>query len=85
MKYDNINNEVSAWRERFPQYEYRSQDECIALKMEFIRFGCHCDLEPNMIPDGCVIDDGRPFDCVHAEALVREGKGTRKWHLSNGR
>lgn len=24
--------EVKAWRERFPQYEYRAQDDCVALK-----------------------------------------------------
>jgi len=30
------------------------------------RWGCHCDLEPGMEPDGCVIDDGRSGDCVYA-------------------
>ena len=24
--------EIAAWRERFPQYTYRPQDECVALK-----------------------------------------------------
>lgn len=24
--------EVLAWRERFPQYTYRKQDDCVALK-----------------------------------------------------
>ncbi len=38
-------------------------------------YGCHCDLEPHMKPDGCVIDEGRNSDCVYAKKLVREGKG----------
>jgi hypothetical protein len=29
-------------------------------------FGCHCDLEPHMIPDGCVIDTGKIHDCAYA-------------------
>jgi len=33
---------------------------------EPVAFGCHCDLEPGMKPDGCVLDEGRPDDCVYA-------------------
>lgn len=29
-------------------------------------YGCHCDLEEGQAPDACVIDQGRPNDCVHA-------------------
>ena len=25
--------ELSAWKARFPQYEYRKQDECVALRL----------------------------------------------------
>jgi len=31
-----------------------------------IKYGCHCDLDPEMDPDGCVLDLGRPNDCVYA-------------------
>lgn len=31
------------------------------------KWGCHCDLEEGMVPDGCVMDDGRPQDCVYAK------------------
>ena len=31
-----------------------------------VAYGCHCDLEPHMQPDGCVIDTGRRQDCVYA-------------------
>lgn len=37
-------------------------------------YGCHCDLEPNQSPDGCVIDEGRINDCVYAKILSKEGK-----------
>lgn len=40
-----------------------------------LRYGCHCDLEPGMKPDGCVLDEGRSFDCVNAQRLVDAGKG----------
>ena len=36
--------------------------------------GCHVDLEPGQAPDGCVLDDHRPQDCVYARALLRDGK-----------
>ena len=36
--------------------------------------GCHIDLEPNMMPDGCVLDDGTPYNCIYAQSLLREGK-----------
>lgn len=26
-------NELAAWRARFPAYEYRPQDECVALRL----------------------------------------------------
>jgi len=37
-------------------------------------YGCHCDLCDGDEPDECVIDTGRPDDCVEAMWLVREGK-----------
>lgn len=42
------------------------------------QFGCHCDLDPGMRPDDCVLDYGQPSECVHAMRLVSEGKN--KWH-----
>lgn len=38
-------------------------------------YGCHLELEGDMQPDGCVIDDGHPDDCYVARDLVRQGKG----------
>jgi hypothetical protein len=32
-------------------------------------WGCHCDIESmdeGFQPDGCVIDDGRPQDCIYS-------------------
>ena len=28
------------------------------------KFGCHCDLENGQVPDSCVLDTGKPEDCV---------------------
>jgi hypothetical protein len=40
-----------------------------------MKFGCHCDLEPGMPPDGCVLDDGLPELCAYARKLISEDKG----------
>lgn len=32
-------------------------------------YGCHCDLEEDMEPDGCVIDEGNRLDCVYARRI----------------
>lgn len=29
-----LNNQLAAWQERFPQYEYRPQDGCVALRLD---------------------------------------------------
>lgn len=42
-----------------------------------VPYGCHCDLEPRMQPDKCVLDQGSIHDCILAENLVRDGK--TKW------
>lgn len=36
------------------------------------KYGCHCDLEEGMEPDGCVLDYGKPEDCVYAR--LRDSK-----------
>ena len=74
MDLQTLENEVLAWRKRFPQHEYRAQDDCVALKFDHA-YGCHCDLDPGMKPDKCVLDEGRSFDCTKAQQLLREGKG----------
>lgn len=35
-------------------------------------FGCHCDLEPGMKPDDCVIDQGVRSSCVIALRIERK-------------
>lgn len=48
-----------------------------ALKSEnpSVRYGCHCDLEPGMEPDGCVLDE----NCPHPRPSGSGGtKGTMK-------
>ena len=41
---------------------------------EPVPHGCHVDLDDDMEPDGCVLDEGSPRKCVHADRLLREGK-----------
>jgi hypothetical protein len=31
-KVERLKSEVAAWNERFPQYKYRAQDDCVALR-----------------------------------------------------
>lgn len=37
-----------------------------------LRYGCHCDLEPHMTPDGCVIDDNERYNCIYAKHIDRK-------------
>lgn len=32
-------------------------------------YGCHCDLEEGMEPDGCVIDSGERHHCIYAKDI----------------
>ena len=41
---------------------------------EPVKYGCHCDLAEGMEPDGCVIDEGRPQDCLYAQRLGSKDK-----------
>lgn len=47
---------ISQWCKNLPKIEY----------------GCYCDLEPDMKPDGCVIDEGSFQDCIFAEKDMRK-------------
>lgn len=40
-------------------------------KEQDLAYGCHCDLEPGMQPDGCVLDEGSPDDCVKARGITK--------------
>jgi hypothetical protein len=41
-------------------------------QIDNIRYGCHCDLEQGMQPDGCVIDDGTLSLCHYAKPGMRK-------------
>jgi hypothetical protein len=41
-------------------------------KLAGVKYGCHCDLEEGMKPDGCVIDSGRISDCIYAREGMRK-------------
>ena len=44
------------------------------------QYGCHCDLEPHMTPDGCVFDEGRPQDCSMTRLITRKEE-CKYWKL----
>ena len=37
-----------------------------------LRYGCYCELEPHMEPDGCVLDEDRQQDCIYAKHGMRK-------------
>ena len=49
----------------------------MAKEQKSCPFGCHCDLEPGMEPDGCVLDENAPHHCIYAQKLLDNGK--TKW------
>lgn len=34
-----------------------------------VSYGCHCDLEPGMEPDDCVIERGSRHECVYSKSI----------------
>ena len=41
-------------------------------RLKEVRYGCYCDLEPHMEPDGCVIDTEEYHYCVYAKKGMRK-------------
>lgn len=50
----------------------RSDIKSALSAMASVKFGCHCDLEPGMKPDGCLIDENRRDDCIYARRVERK-------------
>ena len=40
-----------------------AKDCFVRASLEPNKYGCYCELEPGESPDGCLIDEGRPYDC----------------------
>ena len=60
----------SAWTEKM----IAARTALRAALAASVPHGCHVDLDHGMKPDGCVLDDGRPENCIYAKRLLREGK-----------
>jgi hypothetical protein len=46
-----------------------------SLQVPVVKYGCHCDLEPGMAPDGCPLSDCDSVDCcIYAQTLRAAGK-----------
>lgn len=44
-------------------------------------YGCHCDLEEGMEPDGCVIDDNKRYSCTYAEDHITVKEECEYWQV----
>lgn len=50
--------------------EYAELGKAVQQKREpGKRYGCHCDLDEGMEPDGCVIDSGERHNCIYAKDI----------------
>lgn len=57
---------------RLGMYDAADAVTQMAKNLSSLRYGCHCDLEPDMEPDGCVLDQGMPQDCIYAKPGMRK-------------
>ena len=66
---------VVAWQQN-PHWQITEAMNALRAALEEpVPHGCHCDLEEHMSPDGCVLDENMPDNCIYARRLLREGKG----------
>ena len=65
---------------RMGMYDAADAVQQMAKNLPALRYGCHCDLEPHMEPDGCVLDEGRPQDCIYAKPGMRKEQ-CRYWRI----
>ena len=70
--------------------DFTQMKELLNLAADYIdavrgpKYGCHCDLEPGMLPDECSLNTGDIADCRYAIKLSQEGKGPKDckyWRL----
>jgi hypothetical protein len=57
---------------RLGMYDAADVVRQMAKNLPELRYGCHCDLEPGDQADGCVLDDGRPQDCIYTKPGMRK-------------
>jgi len=46
-----------------------------------IKYGCHCDLEYDQKPDGCVLDEGKPYNCIYACDNIKTKWDCKYWKV----
>jgi hypothetical protein len=57
---------------RLGLYDAANAVKQMAGTLDSVKYGCHVDLEQGEQPDGCVIDEGRPQDCIYAKEGMRK-------------
>lgn len=54
------------------EHGYKRLPECLAAEQREERWGCHCDLDPGMTPDDCVVGGSNVGDCIYAARVSRK-------------
>jgi hypothetical protein len=57
---------------RLGLYDAADAVKQMAGNLDELAYGCHVDLEPGDMPDGCVIDTGNLRDCIYAKEGMRK-------------
>ena len=57
---------------RLGLYDAADAVQQLVPRLNEVKYGCHVDLEPGQQPDGCVIDEDRPYDCIYAKQGMRK-------------
>ena len=65
-------SDLVAVANRLGMYDAEDAVKQMAGKLPKLRYGCHCDLEPHMKPDGCLIDEGKAYGCIYAKTGMRK-------------
>jgi len=75
QRQDSVSDQLSdlcAIANRLGFYDASDAIKQLIPSLPKLRYGCHCDLEAGMEPDGCVIDSGNLSDCIYARRDMRK-------------
>jgi hypothetical protein len=75
QRQDSINDQLLdliAVGNRLGMYDAADVIRQFLPRLNEVRYGCHCDLEPHMEPDGCVIDTEEYDKCIYAKKAGRK-------------
>ena len=71
-EYKSYFHEFAINRIKTLEAELSRRDEEESDMLTIVKFGCHCDLEEGMEPDGCVIDENDHALCIYAKEGMKK-------------